>query len=80
VVPITVKIMVMIDAVVLIILMFQYLVHLVGKSLFTLHKLVFGLFDPLNGLRYQQKSKKAHPRVSHQVENLTSGLHCRYVI
>jgi len=54
----------MIDAVVFIIWIFQYLARLAGKCLFMPTKLFLGQLDSFNGLQYQPKPKKAHPCMS----------------
>jgi len=72
VVFITVQNLVAIDAIVFIILKFQYLARLASKCLFTLQKsLILREFDPINGQQYQWNLKKVHPctslrRLSHQ--------------
>ena len=84
-VSITLQNLVMIDAVVfLIIWTFQYLARL-AKNPYSRPKIgVFGQFDPLNGLQYQQKPKRhilAWIRVIWAIkrENVVSGLTCRCV-
>jgi len=54
---VSVQNLVVINAVIVIIWTFQYLVHLAGKSLFTPQKVGFEAIWPLNWLQYQQKSK-----------------------
>jgi len=67
-VSISLQNLVVIDAVVFRIWTFQYLAHLAGigwKMPIHAQKMgFFGQFDPLNGLQYQPKPKKAHPCVS----------------
>jgi len=46
-------------AVVLIVRMLEYFTLLAGNHLFTPHKLVFGVFNPINEEHYQPDPQKA---------------------